>query len=233
MQMSSELNRYAVINSHMKRELLLLQGLGCKWKKCTFCDYYNDTSEQPFLINQPIIDQMTGEYGVVDVINSGSIFEIDETTLEYLKIKLHEKGVKTMWCESHWMYHRRLAEIRDFFAGIDVKFRIGIETFDPSVRSLWKKGIPEKVSAEEMAHYFDGACFLIGLEGQTKEMILNDIELAKEHFSYFNINVFVENTTNMKRDEQLIQWFVKEVYPTLMGYEHIEVLVENTDLGVG
>ncbi|MGL5335823.1 MAG: hypothetical protein ACRC9R_06720 [Enterovibrio sp.] len=231
--MSNELNRYAIIDSHMKRELLLLQGLGCRWKKCTFCDYYNDVSQHPFLINKPIIDEMTGQFSVVDVINSGSIFEIDEKTLEYLKVKLIEKNVKTLWCESHWMYHRKLAQIRDYFDGIDVKFRIGIETFDPQTRAAWKKGIPPTVEAKDIAQYFDGACFLVGLQGQTQEMILKDIELAKAHFSYFNINVFVENTTAVKRDEQLIQWFVKEVYPTLLGYEHIEVLVENTDLGVG
>lgn len=231
--MSSELARYSLIDSHMKRELLLLQGLGCRWKKCTFCDYYNDISADPFLINRPVIDKITGQYSVVDVINSGSIFEIDETTLEYLKVKLLEKGVKTLWCESHWMYHKKLKQIRNFFTGIDVKFRIGIETFDPQLRAAWKKGIPDKIKAKDIAEHFDGACFLVGIQGQSKATILNDIALAKEHFSYFNVNVFIENTTNVKRDEQLIQWFVREVYPTLISDKRIEVLIENTDLGVG
>lgn len=217
----------------MKRELLLLQGYGCKWKKCTFCDYYNDTSENTFTINKPIIDQITGEYGVVDVINSGSIFEIAEESLLYLRAKLQEKKIKVLWCESHWMYHRRLDEIRQFFKGIEVKFRIGIETFHVGVRTAWKKGIPASVDVEKIAEYFEGACFLVGVEGQTKEMIQKDIELAKAHFEYFNVNVFVENTTNLKRDEALIQWFVKEMYPELNQYEHIEVLVDNRDLGVG
>lgn len=231
--MPIELNRYSTIDTHMKRELLLLQGKGCVWKKCTFCDYYDDTSENPFLINKPVIDEMTGCYQVVDVINSGSIFELDDETLYYLKSKLLEKGVKTLWCEAHWMYHKRLEKVRQFFSDIDVKFRIGIETFDFTIRDSWKKGIPKNIDAKAIAEYFEGACFLVGLEGQTKESILNDIELAKQYFSYFNLNVFVENTTNVKRDEQLISWFVKEVYPTLQGCNHIEVLIENTDLGVG
>lgn len=231
--MQSELSRYSVIHTHMKREFLLLQGDGCKWKKCTFCDYYNDTSENTFAVNKPVIDQITGEYDVVDVINSGSIFEIAEETLIYLRQKLYEQKVKILWCEAHWMYHKRLDQVRQFFEGIEVKFRIGIETFDPDVRTVWKKGIPESVDAAQIAEYFQGACFLVGIEGQTKAMILKDIEMAKAYFEYFNVNVFVENTTDVKRDEDLVQWFIKEIYPELKGYEWIEVLVDNTDLGVG
>lgn len=231
--MSNELSRYSVIRTHMKRELLLLQGYGCKWKKCTFCDYYNDTSADTFAVNKPIIDQITGEYGVVDVINSGSIFEIAEDTLVYLRQKLYDQNVKVLWCESHWMYHKRLDKVRQFFEGIEVKFRIGIETFDIDVRAAWQKGIPAAVGVTQIASYFQGACFLVGIEGQTEEMILRDIEMAKAHFEYFNVNVFVENTTSLKRDEQLIQWFVKEIYPELSTHAHIEVLVDNTDLGVG
>lgn len=231
--MSNEFSRYSTIHTHMKRELLLLQGSGCKWKKCTFCDYYNDTSEQPFALNQKIIDMITGEYGVVDVINSGSIMEIDKETLDYLKVKLIERDVQTLWCEVHWMYYKRLDQIRAFFGDIEVKFRIGIETFDPTLRSSWKKGIPDNIDAKTIASYFDGACLLVGIEGQTKEIVLNDIEIAKQYFEYFNVNVFVENTTATKRDEALIHWFVQEVYPELQGYAHIEVLIDNTDLGVG
>lgn len=229
----ADFSRYSKIKTHMKRELLLLQGYGCKWEKCTFCDYYNDTSNDTFAVNKPIIDQITGEYAVVDVINSGSIFEIAEETLIYLRQKLYEKKVKVLWCEAHWMYHKRLDKVRKFFEGVEVKFRIGIETFDIGVRRSWKKGIPASVDVKQIATYFQGACFLVGVEGQTKDMILKDIELAKAYFEYFNVNVFVENTTDVKRDENLIKWFVREVYPKLEEYEYIEVLIDNTDLGVG
>ena len=36
----TELIRYSEITKGMKREFLLLQGTGCRWRKCTFCDYY-------------------------------------------------------------------------------------------------------------------------------------------------------------------------------------------------
>lgn len=231
--MSEELIRYSRIDDHMKREFLLLQGKGCVWGKCTFCDYYNDVSDNPFHINKPIIDQITGDYGVVDVINSGSIFELDDKSKKYLKEKLFETQVKILWCESHWLYRNRFNEIREFFAPVQVKFRIGAETFDKTVRSAWKKGIEENVTAKEIGQYFDGACLLVCVKGQTKEMILNDIKLAWENFEYFNINVFVENSTHEKSDTKLAKWFAKEIAPKLAKYENIEVLLNNTDLGVG
>ena len=60
-----------------------------------------------------------------------------------------------------------------------------------------------------------------------------DIELAKKHFEYFSVNVFCNNGTHTKRDKELVAWFVKEVYPTLKDQPRIEVLLDNTDLGVG
>ena len=227
------MERYALIHTHLPREFVLLQGTGCRWKRCTFCDYHNDVSENPFDINKPVIDQITGDYGVVDAINSGSIFELDEKSKNYLKEKLIEKKVKILWCESHWLYRNRLDEIREFFAPVQVKFRIGAETFDKTVRSAWKKGIEENVTAKEIGQYFDGACLLVCVKGQTKEMILNDIKLAWENFEYFNINVFIENSTNEKCDTELARWFAKEIAPKLAKYENIEVLLNNTDLGVG
>ena len=231
--MSEELLRYARIDNHMKREFLLLQGRGCVWGKCTFCDYYNDVSEHPFTVNKPVIDQVNGLYGVVDVINSGSIFELDEESKQYLKEKLLERKVHTLWCESHWLYRNRLDEIRDFFAPVQVKFRIGAETFDSNVRNAWNKGIPQGVTAQEIGQYFDGACLLVCVMGQTKDMIVRDIQLAWDNFEYFNVNVFVENSTSEKCDLELVRWFTNQVAPELMKYEHIEVLLNNTDLGVG
>ena len=229
----SELLRYAKIGAHMPREFLLLQGTGCVWRRCAFCDYYDDVSADPFAVNKPVIDQITGEYGVVDVINSGSLFELDGATMEYLREALLRKGVKTLWCECHWLYHKRLDEIRRYFEGIEVKFRVGAESFDPALRRAWNKGIPESVTAEEMGRFFDGACLLVCVQGQTKEGILRDIRLAWENFEYFSVNVFVENTTPLKRDRALAAWFAADVAPALEKQEKIEVLLNNTDLGVG
>ena len=228
-----ELERYSVIDSHMKREFLLLQGTECIWKKCTFCDYHNDISKNPYEVNKAVIDKISGKYSVIDIINSGSIFELDSKTLEYLKDKIAEKNIKTLWCESHWLYHKRLDEIRNYFKGINVKFRIGAETFDPIMRKKWNKGIPENITAKKISNFFDGACLLVCVQGQTKESILKDIELAKNNFKYFNVNVFVENSTDVKVDKELKKWFIEEIAPQLEKYNNIEVLIDNTDLGVG
>ena len=37
--------RYSVINDKNPREIVLLRGSGCKWKRCAFCDYHTDFSE--------------------------------------------------------------------------------------------------------------------------------------------------------------------------------------------
>ena len=227
------MDRYSLINDHLKRELLLLQGLGCVWKKCTFCDYYEDKSNNAFETNKEVIDKITGIYKMVDVINSGSIFELDKKTKEYLKTKLIEKKVETMWCESHFIYRNKLDEIRNFFHPIKVKFRVGAETFDPNLRDKWQKGIPKEINVKDIAKYFDGVCLLICVKGQTKEIIIEDIKKAYENFEYFNINVFNPNSTNEKLDYELLDWFKKDIYPYLTKYDNIEVLINNTDLGVG
>ncbi|RDC50299.1 radical SAM protein, partial [Acinetobacter sp. RIT592] len=46
------------------------------------------------------------------------------------------------------------------------------------------------------------------------------------------INVFINNTSSIKRDEELVTWF-KEKYQFLDENEKIEVLYNNTDFGVG
>lgn len=229
----SELVRYSRIDTHMPREFLLLQGTGCVWRRCAFCDYHSDVSADPFAVNRPVIDRIRGDYGVVDVINSGSAFELDDRSLEYLRQKLREKKVGTLWLECHWLYRERLSELRRFFDGVEVKFRVGAESFDPGIRAAWNKGIPQNVTAAEMAEYFQGACLLVCVQGQTKEGILEDIRLAWENFEYFSVNVFMENSTSLRRDAELAAWFAARVAPELNKQNKIEVLLNNTDLGVG
>jgi len=228
-----DLDRYSIINTHMKRELILLQGRGCVWKKCRFCDYFHDTSDNSYEVNKAVIDKITGIYGVVDVINSGSFFELDDKTKIYLKDKLNEKRIHTLWCECHWLYRNRLDEIRTFFNGITVKFRTGVETFDPLLRSSWNKGIDEHVTPSDVSKYFDGICLLVCVQGQSKESIIKDIETSLKYFEYFNVNVFNENSTEIKKDFNLEFWFVQHVLPTLSKLDNVEVLINNTDLGVG
>lgn len=227
------MQRYSLITEKFPREFLLLQGTGCRWKKCTFCDYYDDASDSPFETNRKVLEQVTGEYGVLDIINSGSAMELDDETTELIKEVVVAKEIKTIWFEAHYMYRNRLQEFAMQFAPATVKFRCGVESFDATLRSSWAKGIPASVTAADVAKYFKGICLLCCTVGDSKERIIRDIATAKEHFEYFSVNLFCNNTTPVKRDEELAAWFVKELYPTLKTDRQIEVLVENSDLGVG
>ena len=227
------MDRYALIHTKMPREFVLLQGTGCRWKKCTFCDYHDDVSEHPFTINEPVLRQVTGQYGVLDVINSGSALELDEETIALIKEVVKEKQIHTLWFEAHYMYRKKLADFARQFAPVQVKFRCGVETFDVALRDAWKKGIPSSVTPEDVAKYFQGVCLLCCTQGESKEHIMKDIEIAQTHFEYFSVNVFCNNSTSVKQDKELAQWFAKEVYPRIKDEECIEVLMENTYLGVG
>lgn len=227
------MERYALIHTKLPREFVLLQGTGCRWGKCTFCDYHQDTSEHPFETNKLVLQQVTGQYGVLDVINSGSCMELDEETIELIKKVVIEKQIHTLWFEAHYMYRNQLATFAQQFAPVKVKFRCGVETFDANLRKQWKKGIPASVTAEQIAEYFQGVCLLCCTQGEEKAHIVQDIELAKKHFEYFSINLFCNNTTTLQRDNHLAEWFIREIYPTLQDYPRIEVLLNNTDLGVG
>ena len=227
------MKRYALIHTVLPREFVLLQGTGCRWKQCTFCDYYGDVSDDPFAVNREVLAQVQGVYGVLDVINSGSAMELDVQTVAMIREVVKEKKIHTLWFEAHYMYKKQLAKFAEQFEGIQVKFRCGVESFDGQLRNRWHKGIAASVMVDDVAKYFQGVCLLCCTEGDSKERILRDISLAEQYFEYASVNVFCENTTAVKRDDELAKWFVRNVYPTLKQSKKIEILINNTDLGVG
>lgn len=233
MMSNNSFSRYSLIETKMPREFILLQGTGCRWRRCAFCDYHTDVSADPFDTNRQVLARVTGEMGVLDVINSGSAMELDERTLDMIERVVREKNIHTLWFEAHYMYRHRLQEFAARFAPTAVKFRCGIESFDPLLRSAWRKGVAESVTPADVAEYFQGVCLLCCTQGDSKERILNDIALAKEHFEYFSLNVFCNNSTSIKQDAALAAWFREHVAPAVADDDRIEVLMENTDLGVG
>ena len=42
-------------------------------------------------------------------------------------------------------------------------------------------------------------------------MIKNDIEMGLKYFKAITINVFVDNGTVVKRDAELVKWFVQDM----------------------
>lgn len=228
------MDRYSKVINKNLREIVLLKALPCIWGKCAFCDYIDDNDDNIAEINKlnkEVLNNITGEFGVLEVINSGSCFEIPRESLEYIKKIVVEKNIKKLFLESHWCYKNRLQEMRDFF-GIEIIFKIGVETFDNSFRNLVLNKNANFKTVDEVKESFQSVCLLVGIKGQTKEMIKRDINLVLENFKYATINVFINNTTDVKRDEELVQWFTDN-FKYLEDYQYIEVLYNNTDFGVG
>lgn len=228
------MDRYNKITNKNIREIVLLKSFPCVWGKCSFCDYIDDNSlneEEIVKLNKEVLKNITGEFKVLEVINSGSCFEIPKETLNDIKKIIQEKNIEKLFLESHWCYKNRLDEMREFF-GIPIIFKIGVETFDNNFRNLVLNKNANFKTPDDVKEYFQSVCLLIGIKGQTKEMIKRDIDIVLKNFKYATLNVFVNNTTDIKRDEELVKWFIEE-YKYLDSYDNIEVLYNNTDFGVG
>lgn len=229
-----ELQRYSKITEKLPREIVLLKAKPCFWGKCAFCDYIEDNSRDEEAINalnDKVLKNVTGEFGVLEVIDSASVFELTEHTKQNIKRIIEEKNIKHLFFEAHYIYKDRLDEIRNYF-GVPITFKIGIETFDNDFRNnVLKKGAYFE-SYEEVEKYFDSPCIMVGIKGQTKEMIDRDMDIIQNHFERATVNIFQENNTKIKRDEEIVKWFVDKYY-YLKEDPRIEILFEITDFGVG
>ena len=121
--------------------------------------------------------------------------------------------------------------MRDFF-GIKIIFKIGIETFDNDFRNNILNKNADFDSYHEVKDYFDSVCLMVGIEGQTRDSIKKDIDILINNFQYGTINVYTNNSTDIKKDVELIQWF-KDCFGYLEKFSNIDILYENTDFGVG
>lgn len=228
------MERYSVITEKNPREIVLLRAFPCAWGKCAFCDYIEDNGRNRKEMeeqNRQVLSQVTGGLGVLEAINSGSCFELPRETLEDIKTIAGEKNIRRLIFESHWIYRHRLEELREFFR-IPVTYKIGVETFDYDFRERVLNKHADFKSPQEVASFFDSICLMVGIKGQTKEMIRNDIAILKQYFSHGTVNVFNNNSTPIRRDEELVRWFMEE-YRWLLDDPDVEVLYNITDFGVG
>lgn len=228
------MERYNKITNKNPREIVLLKGKPCAWGKCRFCDYIDDNSRDIDTINDlnyEILSRVTGELGVLEVINSGSCFELPKETLKMIKDIIIEKQIHRLFFEAHWMYRKHLQKMWEYM-GIPITFKIGVETFDRSFREDYLNKHANFDSPEEVRKYFDSPCLMVGIKGQTKEMIDYDIQMLKMHFELGTVNVFTNNSTDVKRDPELVDWFMNK-YAYLLEDPSVEVLYEKTDFGVG
>ncbi len=229
------MNRYARITTKLPREIALLRSLPCVWSRCTFCDYLGDNTTDVAEIERvaaEVLAGVTGEFGRLEVINSGSIQELPESVRLLIRDLLAEKGITEFICESYWAYRRKFQATRGFF-GVPTRIKVGVETFDAHLRNdVLGKGM-DFDSPQELARWTDTICLLIGFKGQTRDTIRRDVDILLEHFRYGCVNLFTRNTRSAGLlDRNLQAWFA-ENYRFLDDHPTIEVLWKNTDFGVG
>lgn len=228
--------RYGIIKEKDPREIVLLRGKGCFYKKCAFCDYHLDAcpdDDANVVLNREVLKQVTGVYGNLEVINSGSFHELGERSLALVRETAREKGIRVLHFEAHYLVRDKIAELREFFSGTEVRMRVGLESFDEELREGYlKKGMPG-VSPEEVAVYFQEANFLVGVKGQTVDSMRRDVELGLKYFKRITLNVMCDNTTSVKPDGEVIAKFMEEIYPKYVLDDRVDILVHNTDFTVG
>jgi hypothetical protein len=180
-----------------------------------------------------VLENVTGEFGDIEIINSGSVFELDGKTIELIKKICKEKGIKTIHFESHYLYKSKIPQLRNDFSDFDLKLKLGLESFDYKLREkVLNKGINEK-EPKIISEYFDEANFLFGITGQNADTMANDIELGIKYFERICINIMCDNTTSVKPNRCVIKKFMDKLYPIYKDNNRIDILINNTDFGVG
>lgn len=232
------MQRYSIIKDKNPREIVLLRGRGCRYKRCAFCDYHEDASpdvDANFAVNRKALAMVTGQCGVLEVINSGSFCELDGNTMDLIVETCQRCGISTVHFECHWLYRNFIPDLRKRFAekGITVKIKTGIETFDAEYReNVMKKGVREQ-NPEIISQGFDECCLLFGLPGQTVESMKADIETGLKYFDRVCVNIMVENSASLQPDYDVRAAFMSDIYPFYKDNPRVDILLENTDFGVG
>ncbi len=221
-------DRYCITDDKLKREVVLLKGRYCKWRKCTFCDYWADGSQdQQELdqVNYAELDKITGETGVLEVINSGSIFELPKRHIERIQQIIKDKNIHTFIYEAHYLYHKKVAQFNAQFEVERIIAKTGLETYHDDFRENYlKKGFANPLDQAYLHSLFNGVNLLVGVKGQSIEMIERDLRLATQHMDLIIVNIFTANVRDIEIDEALIEQFYqllpKYDTPNLIVYDH-------------
>ena len=232
------MERYSVLKDKNPREIVLLRGSGCKWKRCTFCDYHLDyclDEEDNYNLNAQVLSKVTGIYNKLEVINSGSFCDLDNKTMDLIIKTCEEKNISTVHFECHYIHHIEVPALKENFKehNINVRIKTGVETFDVDYReNVMKKGFG-KSTPEKIRTYADEVCLLFGVTGQTENSMKNDIETGLKYFDRVCVNIMNDNTTNVKPDKSVIKVFAEKIAPNYIDNDRVDILMKNTDFGVG
>ncbi len=230
--------RYSIIQDKNPREIVLLRGTGCCWRRCTFCDYHLDSSpdkKENHLLNKSVLSNVTGIFKHLEVINSGSFTELDTATLNDLVELCSDKKIAILHFECHWLYRNKIPALREMFlkVGTTLKIKTGVESFDYKFReNVLCKGINEQDPAK-IAEQFDECCLLFGITGQTTDGMRRDIEIGLKYFERVCINIFVKNKTKIEPNKTVVDDFINNVMPEYQKNPRVDILLNNTDFGVG
>lgn len=74
---------------------------------------------------------------------------------------------------------------------------------------------------------------LQGIPGQTSESMINDIETGLKYFERVCVNIMVDNGMPIRPDPRVIKNFIENVYPLYINNNRVDILLNNTDFGVG
>ncbi len=227
--------RYSVITGKLPREIVLLKSRPCVWSKCTFCDYILDNTTDEDEIQRVADEELakvTGQFGRLEVINSGSIQELTAPVRKQIRDLIGRLGIEDFICEAYWSYRRRFAQTRAYF-GDGTRIKLGVETFDEHIRNDVLNKAMYFDSPRDVARLTDTICLMVGIRGQTKDIVRRDIDALLAHFRYGCVNLFSPNTKSAAlMDDEIKAWF-REEFTWLDDHPTVEVLWSNLDFGVG
>lgn len=224
-----EMKRYGVIDDFKEQlEVVLLRGGGCSWGRCTFCDYckdYTSSMHDNYKLNRKVLSQVTGKFGKLQVICSGSFAELDLMTIRKIKEICLDMKIHTIIFEGHWMHRYLVDDMKKMFDEFNLEFIVGAETFNIQYREhLMKKGMGY-VTPSTIRKYFNRVNIMFGLEHQTLQMLEEDMRIACELFDKVALNIFTPNTTQCKRNEEAVQEFYNSrLYHEVMKNPKVRVL---------
>ena len=220
--------RYSFIKDKNPREIVLLRGSGCRWRRCRFCNYHLDFSHDQAAndrLNFDVLSRVAGITGVLEVINSGSFSDLSENTLAEIVRICEEKNIRRLHVECHWQDRAQIAPFRARLAAHGIALRVKGGVLD--------KGIPPETTPAELAEYFDECCLLFGVDGESLAQMERDVEVGLAHFKRICINIMVDNGTAVKRSDDVVKLFMESIYPAVKDDPRVDVLLNNTDFGVG
>lgn len=190
--------------------------------KCKFCNYWTDSVQVKDIYlqveeNSKILSTIDWRKlsGVLSISPSASFSELPAITILELQKLIIMSEIDYFISEFYWEYYKYMEyfyiNFLEYFNSKRKIFKVGMETFDTDFRKYLGKDYGD-VSPLQVRKYFNGINMLVGVQGQTKEMILEDLKKI-EIFDYVDINLFdvEQGKLRVDADKELIRWFLDDV----------------------